>query len=73
MRKGVLGRARAGTPRRVAPERQDEPRPDGGDELEELDEMIDEFGDRSGPDPAREPDLELGDDAVIVEPASDED
>jgi hypothetical protein len=51
----------------VAPEREDEPRAD------ELDEVVDEFGDRSGPDPAREPQLELGDDDVIVEPASDED
>jgi hypothetical protein len=53
----------------VAPEREDEPRPD---ELDELDEVVDEFGDRSGPDPAREPELELGDDEVIVEPASDD-
>ena len=43
--------------------------PDDGDEL---DELVDEFGDRSGPDPTREPQLELGDDEVIVEPASDD-
>jgi hypothetical protein len=43
------------------------------DDDAKLDEVVDEFGDRSGPDPAREPDLELGDDEVIVEPASDED
>jgi hypothetical protein len=47
--------------------------PRESDELDELDELVDEFGDRSGPDPAREPELELGDDEVIVEPASDED
>ena len=43
------------------------------DELLELDELVDEFDDRSGPDPAREPELELGADEVIVEPASDDD
>ena len=48
--------------------------PDREDEApDQLDELVDEFGDRSGPDPAREPELELGDDEVIVEPASDED
>ncbi len=36
-------------------------------------ELGDVFGDRSGPDPTREPELELGDDEVIVEPASDDD
>jgi hypothetical protein len=40
---------------------------------EQIDELVDEFGDRSGPDPTREPELELGDDEVIVEPASDDD
>jgi hypothetical protein len=45
--------------------------PDGRDP-DDLDELVDEFGDRSGPDPAREPDLELGDDEVIVEPAADD-
>jgi hypothetical protein len=42
------------------------------DDADELDEVVDEFGDRSGPDPAREPELELGDDDVIVEPSHDE-
>jgi len=42
------------------------------DDDNQLDELVDEFGDRSGPDPTREPDLELGDDEVIVEPASDD-
>jgi hypothetical protein len=54
----------------MASERNDEPRPP--DALDEIDEVIDEFGDRSGPDPAREPELRLGDDEVIVEPAGDE-
>jgi hypothetical protein len=39
-------------------------------EPDELDEIVDEFGDRSGPDPAREPELERGHDEAIVEPAS---
>jgi hypothetical protein len=42
------------------------------DDSEQLDELVDEFGDRSGPDPTREPELELGDDEVIVEPAKDD-
>ena len=53
------------TPERDAPGSKDDP--------DELDEVIDEFGGRSGPDPAREPELELGDDEVIVEPADDDD
>ena len=40
---------------------------------EEIDELVDEFGDRSGPDPAREPELELAEDELIVEPAWDDD
>jgi hypothetical protein len=40
------------------------------DEPDDLDELVDEFGDRTGPDPAREPELELGDDETIVEPAA---
>jgi hypothetical protein len=51
------------TPDRHAPDDQ---------EPDDLDELIDEFGDRTGPDPTREPELELGDDEVIVEPASDD-
>jgi hypothetical protein len=47
-------------------------RPSDRDDLDEIDEVIDEFGDRSGPDPAREPELELGDDEVIVEPTGDD-
>ena len=47
--------------------------PDEPDEPEQIDELVDDFGDRSGPDPTREPELELGDDKVIVEPASDDD
>jgi hypothetical protein len=43
------------------------------DDPDDLDELVDEFGDRSGPDPTREPELELGEDEVIVEPAGDED
>ena len=40
---------------------------------EEIGELVDEFGDRSGPDPAREPEVEpLGEDEPIVEPARDE-
>jgi hypothetical protein len=31
-------------------------------EPDELDSLIDEFGDRSGPDPALEPDVEVVDD-----------
>ena len=42
------------------------------DELDQIDELVDEFGDRSGPDPAREPELELGDDEVIVGPSEDD-
>jgi hypothetical protein len=42
------------------------------DDPDDLDGVVDEFGGRSGPDPAREPELELGDDDVIVEPASDD-
>jgi hypothetical protein len=42
-------------------------------EPDELDELIDEFGDRSGPDPAREPESEpLAEEEMIVEPAPDE-
>jgi hypothetical protein len=52
----------------MTPEHDDETR-----EPDELDELVDEFGDRSGPDPTREPDLELGEDEVIVEPADDPD
>jgi pimeloyl-ACP methyl ester carboxylesterase len=39
----------------------------------DLSELVDEFGDRSGPDPTREPELELGEDEVILEPAPDDD
>jgi hypothetical protein len=46
--------------------------PDQRDDLDELDELIDEFGDRRGPDPTREPELELGEDEVIVEPAPED-
>ena len=57
----------------MTPEREDaEPR-DDRDDLDELDEVIDEFGDRRGPDPTREPELELGEDEVIVEPSRDDD
>jgi hypothetical protein len=49
------------------------PERDDTDEPAEIDELVDEFGDRSGPGPTREPELELGEDAVIVEPASDDD
>jgi pimeloyl-ACP methyl ester carboxylesterase len=38
----------------------------------ELDGVVDEFGDRSGPDPGREPQLELGEEQEIV-PAPDDD
>lgn len=41
-------------------------------EPDEIDEVVDEFGDRSGPDPAREPELELGEAEVIVEPSEDD-
>ena len=54
----------------MTPERDD---PKDRDELEQVDELVDEFGDRSGPAAEREPELELGDDEVIVEPASDDD
>jgi hypothetical protein len=54
----------------MTPERDDESR--DPDELAQLDELVDEFGDRSGPDPTREPELELGDDEVIVEPADED-
>jgi hypothetical protein len=53
----------------MTPEREDP----GDRDDDELDELIDEFGDRSAPDPTREPDLELGDDETIVEPARDDD
>jgi len=56
-----------GSPSRMTPERDESPEPG------QIDELVDEFGDRSGPDPTREPELELGDDEVIVEPASDDD
>ena len=43
-------------------------------EPDEIDEVVDEFGDRAGPDPAREPELELaGDEDVIVDPSHDDD
>jgi hypothetical protein len=52
----------------MASERNDSREPD------ELDEVVDEFGDRSGPDPAREPELELAEgEEPIVEPAADDD
>ena len=54
----------------MTPQRDD---PGQRDDLDELDELVDEFGDRSGPDPTREPELELGEDEVIVEPARDDD
>jgi hypothetical protein len=54
------------TPERDATDDRD---PDGA---EQIDELVDEFGDRSGPDPTREPELELGEDEVIVEPAKDD-
>jgi hypothetical protein len=54
----------------MRPEREDRGQ---RDDLDELDELVDEFGDRRGPDPTREPELELGEDEVIVEPAPDED
>jgi hypothetical protein len=41
-------------------------------EPEQIDELVDEFGDRGGPAAEREPELELGDDEVIVEPAADD-
>jgi hypothetical protein len=49
------------------------PERDESREPEQIDELVDEFGDRSGPDPTREPELELGDDEVIVGPATDDD
>jgi len=58
-----------GQPARMTPERED---PGERDDLEELDELIDEFGDRRGPDPTREPELELGEDETIVGPAEDD-
>ena len=51
----------------MASERDDETR-----EPEDLDGVIDEFGDRSGPDPMRDPELELEDDEVIVGPSDDD-
>jgi hypothetical protein len=53
----------------MTPERDDESK----EAEDELDELVDEFGDRSGPDPAREPELKLGEDEAIVEPAPDDD
>jgi hypothetical protein len=47
-------------------------RDESADDLDELDEHVDEFGDRSGPDPTRDPKLELGEDQTIVEPARDD-
>jgi hypothetical protein len=67
-RMGVSAPPCTGSRGDVAPDRQDA----SPDDADELDEVVDEFGDRSGPDPAREPELELGDDEVIVEPASDD-
>lgn len=58
-----------GSPVGMTAERDD---PGPRDDLDELDELIDEFGDRRGPDPTREPELELGEDEVIFEPAPDE-
>jgi hypothetical protein len=52
----------------MAPEREDDSR-----EPEDLDGLIDEFGDRSGPDPVRDPELELEDDEVILDPSADDD
>jgi hypothetical protein len=63
----VSGAGSAGTASAMTPER-DESR-----EPAQIDELLDEFGDRAGPDPTREPELELGDDEVIVEPAADDD
>jgi hypothetical protein len=56
----------------MAPEREDASREPEDDELDEIDELIDEFGDRRGPDPARDPELELGDDEVILGPSEDD-
>jgi hypothetical protein len=50
----------------VAPERDDASR-----EPDELDSLIDEFGDRAGPDPAREPDVELDPDDPAEDPPAD--
>jgi hypothetical protein len=52
------------------PTERDDPEQQG--EAEQIDELVDEFGDRSGPAAEREPELELGDDEVIVEPAADD-
>jgi hypothetical protein len=43
-----------------------------GREPDEIDEVVDEFGDRSGPDPAREPRHGPGPEEPIVEPAEDD-
>jgi hypothetical protein len=54
----------------MAAERDGDPRDRDPDEIGEL---VDEFGDRSGPDPAREPEVEpLAEDEPIVEPARDD-
>jgi hypothetical protein len=50
----------------MTPERDSESR-----EPEELDAMIDPFGDRAGPDPAREPEVETEDDAVAEDEPAD--
>ena len=63
----VSGDAAPGTASPMTGEREESAEP------EQIDELVDEFGDRSGPGPTREPELELGDDEVIVEPARDDD
>src|SRR5262245_38904261 len=60
-----FARPAPGQPGGMTPEREE-------DEPDDLDELVDEFGDRTGPDPAREPELELGEDETIVAPAEDE-
>lgn len=63
----VSGAGSAGTASAMTPER-DESR-----EPAQIDELLDEFGDRAGPDPAREPEFHPVEEAAIVEPATDDD
>jgi hypothetical protein len=49
------------------------PERDESREPAQIDELLDEFGDRAGPDPAREPEFHPVEEAAIVEPATDDD
>jgi hypothetical protein len=65
---GFAGRGQGHPGDVLTPERDDPSK-----EPEELDSLIDEFGDRSGPDPAREPDFEPEPEEVEIKPGDEPD